>query len=314
MTTYLLANFGGPRTSREIFSFLQALLTDRDVTGGGVPSLLHKPLFSFIAKCRTRRVAQQYAYLGGGSPIFQDTELLARNLSQELQASVIPFHRYLPETHKNTLAALQESEGDIVGVPLFPHYTFAVTGSIIRFFLQHLPEKPLAWITHFGVHPQFISCMQRHIEGCLQAHRITAEDCFFLFSVHGLPMRHIRLGDPYAQQCQASFEALLGEKEGTLAFQSKFGIGAWLGPSTQEVCRSLSTKKRYIVIVPFGFVSDHIETLYEIDHLYVPMLLQRGYKVVRVPAVNASASWVSSLAAIVKSSPQETFLEPFLMP
>lgn len=314
MVTYLLANFGGPRTSQEIVSFLQALLTDRDVTGGMIPSVLHRPLFSYIAKRRAPHVARQYAYLGGGSPIFQDTERLAQNLSQELQASVIPFHRYLPETHRETLQALQESQGSIVGIPLFPHYTFAVTGSIIRFFLQHLPEKPISWITQFGVHPQFVSCMQQHIRDCLAAQQIAVEDCYFLFSVHGLPQRHIRLGDPYAQQCQASFEALRGELEGKIAFQSKFGIGKWLDPSTQEVCQSLRTKKRYIVIVPFGFVSDHIETLHEIDHLYVPILLQKGYRVVRIPAINASSRWVSSLAAIVRSSPQETSLEPLLMP
>lgn len=71
MVTYLLANFGGPRTSQEIVSFLQALLTDRDVTGGMIPSVLHRPLFSYIAKRRAPHVARQYAYLGGGSPIFK---------------------------------------------------------------------------------------------------------------------------------------------------------------------------------------------------------------------------------------------------
>ncbi|MBQ8498615.1 ferrochelatase [Chlamydia sp.] len=314
MATYLLANFGGPRTPQEIFSFLQALLTDRDVTGGGIPSLLHKPLFSYIAKRRARHVAEQYAYLGGGSPIFQDTENLAKHLSEELQAPVIPFHRYLPETHERTLLALRETCDEIIGVPLFPHYTFAVTGSIIRFFLQHLPEKPIAWITQYGVHPNFISCMQDHIQKCLMAQNIAAEDCCFLFSVHGLPQRHIRLGDPYAQQCWESFNALKGRGENILSFQSKFGIGKWLGPSTQKICQSLCTQKRYVVIVPFGFVSDHIETLYEIDHLYVPILLQKGYRVVRVPAVNTSSQWVTSLAAIVRSSSQETTLEPLLMP
>jgi ferrochelatase len=314
VTVYLLANFGGPRISQEIPSFLHALLTDQDVTGGRIPPWLHRPLFSYIAKRRAHRVAEQYAYLGGRSPIFQDTEKLAQNLSQELQAPVISFHRYLTETHQDTLAALRESAGDIIGIPLFPHYTFAVTGSIIRFFLERIPEKPMAWITHFGVHPQFISCMREHIQDCLIAQGIVAEDCFFLFSVHGLPMRHIRLGDPYAKQCQDSFNALIGESEGVLSFQSKFGIGEWLVPSTKEICQSLCTKKRYIVVVPFGFVSDHIETLYEIDHLYVPMLLQRGYRVVRVPAINTSDRWVSALASIVKSSPHETILEPLLMP
>lgn len=91
MVTYLLANFGGPRTSQEIVSFLQALLTDRDVTGGMIPSVLHRPLFSYIAKRRAPHVARQYAYLGGGSPIFQDTERLAQTSLKNCKLQLFLF-------------------------------------------------------------------------------------------------------------------------------------------------------------------------------------------------------------------------------
>ncbi|ASD30326.1 ferrochelatase [Chlamydia abortus] len=306
VSTYLLANFGGPRHSHDVEVFLTSLLTDRDVTGGCLPSFLHKRLFSFIAKKRAPKVVPQYNCIGGYSPIYQDTEALAKTLSSHLDAPVITFHRYLPDTHSQTIQQLK-TLGDlpVVGVPLFPHFTYAVTGSIVRFIHNHLPSLNISWVAHFGNHPQFISCMIDHILEFLQSHDIPTHDCCLLFSAHGLPMRYVNKGDPYNVQCEKSFAAIserLPNIETFLCYQSKFGLGKWLTPSTKEVCKTLKTNKKYVLIVPFGFTSDHIETLYEIEKEYIAILIDRKYQALRVPAIYQSPQWVQSLATIIQST------------
>lgn len=306
ISAYLLANFGGPRHVRDCEAFLTALLTDPDVTGTWLPQPIHTRLFTFIAKQRAKKVLPLYQAIGGCSPIYQDTETLAKMLSSHLHAPVISFHRYLPDTHEDTLHKLMPwSNSQIVGIPLFPHFTYAVTGSIVRCIHKYLPKANISWIAHFGSHPEFLACIVNHIRSFLQSCNIPEDSCCLLFSSHGLPLKYIRQGDPYRQQCVDSFHAIsqqLQPMETHLCYQSKFGFGEWLSPSTKTVCETLKTDKKYVLIIPFGFTSEHIETLYEIEKEYLPILNQRGYFALRVPTIYASTHWVETLAAIVRNS------------
>ncbi|WP_108896672.1 ferrochelatase [Chlamydia serpentis] len=307
MTTpaYVLANFGGPRHAEDLQDFLISLLTDRDVTGTFLPKFLHKHLFTFIAKKRVSKVLSQYQALKNWSPIYSETENLAKRLSDHFQTPVIPFHRYLPSTHQKTLDTIRSlNTHPIIGIPLFPHFTYSVTGSIVRFFIKELPTTSISWIPQFGSDPKFVSIVISHIQDFLQKLEIVEKECCFLFSVHGLPLRYISRGDPYNKQCLESFSAItthLKEAESFLCFQSKFGPGKWLSPSTAELCRNVRTKKPYIVVVPFGFISDHLETLYEIEQDYLPILRSRGYQALRIPAIYNSPLWISTLASIMQN-------------
>lgn len=312
-SAYILANFGGPRHAEELESFLTSLLTDRDVTGNFLPDFLHKKLFSFIAKKRVSKVLPQYLSLKNWSPIYQDTENLAQALHGLLNAPVIPFHRYLPATHHTTLEALHTLQPrSIIGVPLFPHFTYAMTGSISRFFTLHAPQYNILWISQFGSHDAFISCMEAHVNSFLDMQGIPEESCCFLFSVHGLPKRMISQGDPYQKQCEHSFSLLSSrfpKAESILCYQSKFGFGKWLSPLLKTLSYELKSQKPYVLILPFGFVSDHLETLYEIEHEYLPILKSRGYKALRLPAIYNASSWPRALAQIISSSfPSESEL------
>ncbi|EPP34557.1 ferrochelatase [Chlamydia ibidis] len=305
---YLLANFGGPRHQKDVENFLVSLLTDSCVTGNFLPPSLHKKLFSFIARRRSPKVTLQYLHIGGKSPIYQDTECLAKQLEDRLLCPVIPFHRYLPDTHETTLQSLSrlEENRQIIGVPMFPHFTYAVTGSIVKFFHTHAKKHNISWIAQFGNHPSYISVMVKHIQQFLLTHEISNKDCCLLFSAHGLPLRYIRNGDPYDMQCEKSFKSLinnLGDMESYLCYQSKFGPGKWLQPSTKHICKTLHTKKRNIIIIPFGFISDHIETLYEIEEEYLPILDKRGYRALRLPAIYSSPLWIDYLIRIITGSP-----------
>nr|CRI42722.1 Ferrochelatase [Chlamydia pneumoniae] len=308
MTTpaYLLANFGGPRHAKDLQEFLISLLTDRDVTGTFLPRVLHRHLFTFIAKKRVPKVLPQYQSLQNWSPIYFDTETLAKTLSEILRAPVIPFHRYLPSTHEKTLLALRTLHTrHVIGIPLFPHFTYSVTGSIVRFFMKHVPEIPISWIPQFGSDSKFVSLITCHIRDFLQKLGILEKECCFLFSVHGLPVRYISQGDPYSKQCYESFSAIttnFKQSENFLCFQSKFGPGKWLSPSTAQLCQNIDTDKPNVIVVPFGFISDHLETLYEIERDYLPLLRSRGYRALRIPAIYSSPLWVSTLVDIVKEN------------
>lgn len=297
--TYLLANFGGPRALWEVEPFLVALLTDPLVTGSFLNASVHRSLFTWIARKRTALLQRQYATIGGCSPIYEDTEKLAQQLSEYLQARVITFHRYLPNTHVRTITALTKTQGKIIGLPLFPHFTYSVTGSIQKFFQTHI-TKPIHWIAHFGSHPAFISSLVSHILCFLKEQEIPRDDCYLVFSAHSLPKKYIKKGDPYESQCQASYRTLCRELQidSTLSYQSKFGYGRWLTPSTKQVVNNLCSTKSHVVIVPFSFVSDHIETLYEIDRLYLPPLRLR-YQAKRLPTLAASPQWPYALASIM---------------
>ncbi len=300
----ILANFGGPRNLSEIEPFLTTLLTDYDVTGGIIPHRFHKQLFTFIAKRRAQKVRSQYAQIGGRSPIYQDTEKLAEALEARLRIPVIPFHRYLPETHSRTIKAIERySSHSVWGLPLFPYFSYAVTGSMMRFFLNQLPHMHIQWISHFGMHSEYLRCITEQIEGFLHKYGLPKEDTHLLFSAHSLPIQHIKKGDPYQKQCQLSYQCIADtlQMKSTLCFQSKFGLGKWLQPATREICATFQGKERFVLIIPLGFISDHIETLYEIEHEYIPLLRAKGYKAMRVPAIYSSSTWIPSLEEIFRS-------------
>lgn len=304
---YLLANFGGPRSTNEIGIFLKSLLTDSLVTGPFFCKSLHKKLFSAIALRRAPQLVGPYNTIGGASPIYRDTEQLAKQLASYLQAPVVTFHRYLPTTHAHTVNQLYTlaPHYDLEALPLFPHFTYSVTGSIARFFHDQVPTVPIAWVPRFGSHPLFIANMVQHLQTFLSSQNISKQDCCFLFSAHSLPKKMIRAGDPYQQECEQSYQAILKAfcpDESYLCYQSKFGFGRWLNPSIKRLVTTLDTHKRYVCIVPFGFTSDHIETLYEIEHLYLPILKARGFTALRVPAIYSSPQWIETLSKILLTS------------
>ncbi|WP_213358072.1 ferrochelatase [Chlamydiifrater phoenicopteri] len=316
---YVLANFGGPRSLDEIEPFLTSLLTDPYVTGKIFSEKLTKKLFTWIAKKRTPKVIPQYAAIGGFSPIVKDTLTMSQHLERALCSPVIPFHRYLPHTYEETFSRLQQlNKREVVGIPLFPHFTYCVTGSIVNFLSKSLPNISWKWITDFGSHTAFIQSWIGHLKEFFKKNRVPEDDCVLLFSFHGIPESMSKKGDPYASQCRLSFNLLSKAfpfSETLLSFQSRFGPSKWLQPYTKKVCQTLKSKKKHIAIVPLGFISDHLETLFEIENEYLPTLAERGYKVYRVPAIFDSPLWPSALNEIVQTStrfcPKEIFVKGF---
>ncbi len=303
MEQYLLVNFGGPRDLEEIGPFLKELLCDRDVIRTRFPSFLHNWIFSRLAQKRSLKIREDYEFIGGKSPIYFDTEALAIALSKQLTAQVLTFHRYLKETHADSLKKISAAK-DLKVIPLFPQFSFATTGSIARFFSKYVKVN-LQWVKSYPDHPAFIGAYQRRVAEFLEAQNLKEEETVLFFSAHGLPKSFVEQGDPYQAECESSFKALMEKFPkalGKLCYQSKFGRGEWLRPYTNEAAVEISSwnqGRKNVVFVPISFTSDHIETLFEIEKLYLPLVGANAY---RCPALNLESYWIKALAEIAEET------------
>ena len=306
MGEVLLVNFGGPRNLDEVAPFLTALLCDPDVIRTRFPPFIHRWLFGRVARKRALKVRHDYEQIGGRSPIYFDTELIAKALSKRLDAPVHTFHRYLPSTHSHSLGQIKEPK-HLKVLPLFPQFSYATTGSIARYFSRHFP-KGLLWIKSYAAHPAFLAAYQRRISDFLSEKGLRQEETILLFSAHGLPQAFVEEGDIYESECRLSYEGVMKAFPlalGRLSYQSKFGPGEWLRPYTDEVCEQVLNwheGRKSVVFVPISFTSDHIETLFEIEKLYLPIIASKGLNAYRCPALNVEPYWMDALAEIVQES------------
>lgn len=304
MINYLLVNFGGPRSNEEIAPFLRELLLDRDVIRTRFPTFIHNWFFKWVAHKRAITVASDYRLIGGFSPIFFDTQNIAKVLSQQLQAPVLTFHRYLPATHAHSLEKIAEAK-EIKVLPLFPQFSYSTTGSIAR-FLSRFPS--LKWIRSYADHPAFTHAQQKQIAEFLKAKNLKEEETALLFSAHGLPRSFVDEGDIYESECKKSFEKILAgfpKILGKLCYQSKFGRGEWLRPYTNEMCEEVLNwheGRKNIVFIPLSFTSDHIETLFEVEKLYLPIIAKKRLNAYRCPALGLNPFWIEALAEIASKA------------
>lgn len=311
-TCTLLANFGGPRNLEEIQSFLTALLTDRDVVRTGLPGPLHNFIFRRIARKRVEKVKEEYASMGGKSPIYGDTEALAKLLRERLTGPVITFHRYLPNTHEKFIQTLSALDCDEIRIfPLFPQFTYATSGSIARWFRDMLPYSLLnkmRWIKSYPTHPAFVQAHQNSIREFINANRLQEDQTVLFFSSHGIPQKFIETQDIYRDECQRSFEKISAAFPKTLCrlgFQSKFGPGEWLRPYTIDLADNIlewTEGRQEVVFIPLSFTSDHIETLCEIENDYMTVVREKGLNAYRVPALTLRPDWIEAIITILEES------------
>ncbi len=303
MDDLLLVNFGGPRHLEEIEPFLRELLCDQDVIRTPFPPFLHNWIFGRVATKRSVAVRADYEKIGGASPIYFDTEAIANALAKLLNCRVLTFHRYLPATHAASFAAIQQHTR-LCALPLFPQFCSATTGSAIRFLSR---SQQIRWIHSYANHPAFLNAYQKRIRTFLHEHHLQEEETALLFSAHGVPRSFIASGDCYEKECNASFQGVMRffpKALGKLSYQSKFGKGEWLRPYTNEICQTSAAwakGKKQIVIVPITFTSDHIETLFEIEELYLPLIRAQSIDAYRCPALNLEPYWIEALATIATS-------------
>jgi protoporphyrin/coproporphyrin ferrochelatase len=317
----LLLNLGGPDSPGAVKPFLFNLFSDRGIIRLG-PSFLQKPIAYIISSLRGRKTEEAYGLIGGKSPISEITFAQAKALeealkksgvgSQESGAKVYVAMRYwhpliedvIPEVFKDDVRRL-------IVLSLYPQYSVATTGSSLNKLREVTARYPvelfpiLSWFDH----PLYIDALVASIkEGVTLFGYNTSgtadavPDLHLLFSAHSLPVKFIEEGDPYVDQIKGTINAVVGKIDirWSLSYQSKSGPVQWLGPSTDAMIEELASKgTKNILVVPVSFVSDHIETLYEIDILYKNMAEKLGMRLERTASLNTSPVFISALQDIV---------------
>ena len=304
----VLFNLGGPDTPEAIQPFLFNLFRDPAIIGAPAPIRL--ALAQFISTTRAPSAKKTYALMGGASPLLKETKAQAEALSAALQdeayeAKVFIAMRYWrPFTEDAARAVAAFAPDEVVLLPLYPQFSTTTTGSSLK-----------AWGEAYkGPGRVRAICCYPDDPGLAAAHagriRETWEgagrpaDIKILFSAHGLPERTVAKGDPYPQQVARSCEAImaaLGEPlPWSLAYQSRVGPLKWIGPATSEVIAAAGAAGQSLLVVPVAFVSEHVETLVELDVDYAHLAKASGCPLyLRAPAVGAAPAFIGGLAKLI---------------
>jgi len=277
----VLLQFGGPDSLEAVEPFLFNLFNDPDIFELPFGPRFQRFLAKQISSRRAPSVAKKYGEIGGKSPIVEKTEQQIRGLQQwfdtrhpELNVTIRLAGRYWKPFTKETVEGLvRDGITDVVLLPLYPQYAMANAGSSFNEWeresqRQHTPFNERR-IRQYYDHPQYLAALNDRIDEGLKQFE-NPDKVFLLFSAHGTPIDMVERGDPYAQQIRETMELVMSlrghDKHYTLSFQSKVGPKQWLTPATTSTIGDLGRLGVHdVLVVPIAFVSDHIETLHELD-------------------------------------------------
>lgn len=314
----LLFNLGGPETLQDVKPFLYRLFSDPEIIRIKWAPLRKAVAYS-IATIRKKTSEGYYRQIGGGSPLRRLTEAQGQALEDELISrgkdvrtfvGMCTWRPFLEEAVDRIEKSDIES---LVILPLFPQYSVTTTGSGFAVLRQLIDAHPsfrkldVQWVCSWADQPTYIEAFVEAIRRELVKFP-SPEKVHLLFSAHSIPESYVKNGDPYLDQTKKSVELImdrLGRKNPhRLAFQSKIGPVKWLDPFTNDVIKEMGKEGvDDILVVPISFVSEHIETLYELDILYKNVAAEAGIaNFRRVPALNSDPIFIRALAEIVESS------------
>ncbi len=306
-TAVFLMNLGGPRSLDEVEPYLYELFSD--------PLLISAPFGPFrplvakiISKARAPSSAEKYALIGGKSPIVEGTGAQARALGEVL-GPAFSCHLAMRCGHPNTEEAVREALAAgaerAVALPLYPQYANATTKSSLLELRRLWPkERPLAEICTWHDDPGYLDASAAALRETLAKVPAPLRDrTLVVFSAHGLPMSQVRKGDPYPGYVEISSRETArraGVDRFRVTYQSRVGPAKWLGPDTVEFLEA-NARDRAIVAVPVAFVSEHLETLYDLDILAKEAAEKGGAAAyLRVPALGTRPDFVAALAGVVR--------------
>lgn len=304
----LLLNLGGPGRLEDVRPFLLNLFSDRQIIRLG-PAFMQKIIAWFIAYRRAPKSMANYEKIGGGSPIRAKTEEQARALEEALTAAgsfiVRPCMRYWHPFASEALEEMRVAQVKrLIALPLYPQYSIATTGSSITDLKQQMKRfgmcLPLHVVEAWPQQEAYVDCLASRIREGLDA--FAGEEVELVYSAHSLPVQFIEEGDPYVEHLQQTIKRLevLTGISGRLCYQSRSGPVEWLGPALPEVIEELAGQgRRNLLVVPISFVSDHVETLYEIDMEYREMAQALGMRFAVTRALNADPRFIEALRSLV---------------
>ncbi|MBH8555284.1 ferrochelatase [Nostocaceae cyanobacterium CENA357] len=312
----LLLNLGGPDKLEDVGPFLYNLFSDPEIIR--LPfRWLQKPLAWFIASRRTRTSQANYKQIGGGSPLRRITEAQGEALKEKLgnlgqEANIYVGMRYWhPYTEEAIAMLTQDNIERLVILPLYPQFSISTSGSSFRLLEKLWQEDPKLQRLDYTVipswykQPSYLQAMAELIAQELEQFP-NPDQVHIFFSAHGVPKSYVEeAGDPYQQEiedCTALIMQTLNRPNThTLAYQSRVGPVEWLQPYTEDALKELGAQGvKDLVVVPISFVSEHIETLQEIDIEYREVAEESGIdNFRRVPAPNTHPVFIQALADLV---------------
>lgn len=287
-TGILLLNFGGPWTLSDVKPFLYRLFANKRVLVG-IPSPFRQMLAFGIAQIKGRSSRESYKSIGGGSPQLKWTSIQAeglRNLARRLDVKIEIGMRSADPSIEVALERLHSCGVEkLILLPLFPQYSTTTTGTCFEEVgdalnrLHWFPE--VHQIVNWPDHPIYIELLQATLDEAIADANSEQNggDVHVIFSAHSLPLKIVERGDPYPEDVQKTVQALTRnlKQPWSVAFQSRNGKLPWLQPYLEEELKRLGSEGvKRVVIVPISFVSDHIETLFELDQLYAGLAKQYG--------------------------------------
>jgi ferrochelatase len=310
----VLFNLGGPDGPDAVRPFLRNLFSDPAILR--VPSLLRRPLAAGIAGRRAVAAREIYAKLGGGSPLLANTIAQARALEEALAdlgaLRAFPCMRYW---HPRADAVAGEVKSfapeRLVLLPLYPQFSTTTTASSAADWQASAKRAGLAVPTSavccYPTEPGFIAALAEGIRSALGALDATMRPRLLL-TAHGLPERIVAAGDPYQRQVEETAAAVvrglaMPGLDARVCYQSRVGPLRWIGPATDEEIRCAGAERRALVVAPIAFVSEHSETLVELDMEYAHLARESGVPAYRrAPTVSTAPPFIEGLAGLVRAA------------
>lgn len=314
----VLLNLGGPDSLDAVEPFLFNLFNDPEIINFPLSFLFRKRLAKLISSRRAPVIQKQYEKIGGKSPLVELTQVQANLLEEKLRsdgfdAKVYLAMRYWKPFTEDALDAIERDDVDrVVLLPLYPQFSKSTTGSSVKEWHRltadrpNLKSIPTDVVEHYFDFPSYLDAIIERVDQALE--RFPADvrdDVHLLFSAHGTPMKLVREGDPYSGQICETVTAVRERRKWpnphTLCFQSKVGPQKWLTPSTPDVIEELAAAgTKHMLAVPIAFVSDHLETLFELGREYGHLAREKGVTQYEVTeGLNDSDKFAEALKQLV---------------
>lgn len=307
----VLFNLGGPDSPEAVRPFLYNLFKDPAIIG--LPTPLRQAIAWLISTLRDRSARANYAIMGGASPLLKETKAQAEALQATLQARLggdevrvfIGMRYWNPLTEDTARAVEAFAPHDVVLLPLYPQFSTTTTGSSMKAWAKAYkgPGEVHAVCCSF----EEPGLVEAHARAILATHAALGRPgpVRLLFSAHGLPQKVIDAGDPYQWQIEKTCEAVLArlgpdwasDWDYRICYQSRVGPVKWIGPATPDAIDEAVKDGRGVLITPIAFVSEHVETLVELDHEYAELAQQLSAPFyLRAPAIGVDLAYIEGLA------------------
>ena len=320
-TAVVIYNLGGPDKLESVEPFLFNLFNDPLILRQKAP--IRWILARLISSRRAPVAKKIYAQIGGKSPILDETQKQASALEEALKSDqstkyqVFVAMRYWHPFAEECLNQVKEfGPNNIILLPLYPQFSTTTTKSFLQEWGSRIDEQkidiPTSMICCYPREKNFITTTSKAIREEIEKLSVPLTSLKILFSAHGIPKKFVKDGDPYKKHVNQTVNAIVDELaiahlDYVTCYQSRVGPVEWLKPYTDAVILEAANKEKTIMVVPVAFVSEHSETLVELDIEYRELALKNGAcGYIRIPTVGAKRGFIKGLAEMVKKAGNQT--------